>query len=105
MSLLETLLERTKMTDQEIYQKLIDYLDNPVWGFPESEHLMPMITSFITPEEAEFRQEHGQIELSGHGCSRDPQGVYSVRETLPHKRDSAEVLHPIDQQVQKSGRG
>jgi NAD-dependent dihydropyrimidine dehydrogenase PreA subunit len=43
-----------KMTDQEIYQKFIDYLDNPVWEFTESEHMMPMITSFITPEEAEF---------------------------------------------------
>lgn len=42
------------MTDQEIYQKFVDYLDNPLVGFPESEHMMPMITSFITPEEAEF---------------------------------------------------
>ena len=29
------------MTDQEIYQKLIDYLDNPLLGFPESEHRCP----------------------------------------------------------------
>ena len=42
------------MTDQEIYQKFIDYIDNPIMGFPKSEHMMPMITSFITPEEAEF---------------------------------------------------
>ncbi len=42
------------MTDQEIYQKFIDYMNNPVFEFTESEHMMPMITSFITPEEAEF---------------------------------------------------
>ncbi|MBW1983391.1 MAG: hypothetical protein JRI53_01620 [Deltaproteobacteria bacterium] len=42
------------MTDQEIYQKFIDYMNNPVWEFTESEFKMPMITSFITPEEAEF---------------------------------------------------
>ena len=42
------------MTDDEIYQKFIEYMSNPVFGFTESEHKMPMITSFITPEEAEF---------------------------------------------------
>ncbi len=42
------------MTDQEIYQKFINYMDNPVWEFTESEHKMPMITSFLTPEEADF---------------------------------------------------
>lgn len=42
------------MTDQEIYQKFIEYMNNPVWEFTESEFKMPMITSFITPEEAEF---------------------------------------------------
>ena len=42
------------MTEQEIYQKFIDYLNNPIFGFTESEHMMPMITSFITPEEAEL---------------------------------------------------
>ncbi len=42
------------MTDQEIYQRFIDYLNNPVFGFTESEHMMPMIRSFITPEEAEL---------------------------------------------------
>ncbi len=43
-----------KMTDQEIYQKFIDYMDNPIWEFTESKHKMPMIASFITPEEANF---------------------------------------------------
>lgn len=42
------------MTDKEIYQKFIDYMTNPVWEFTESEFKMPMIESFITPEEAEF---------------------------------------------------
>jgi len=42
------------MTDEEIYQKFIDYVNNPIVGFIESEFKMPMITSFITPEEAEF---------------------------------------------------
>jgi NAD-dependent dihydropyrimidine dehydrogenase PreA subunit len=43
-----------KMSDQEIYKRFIEYVSNPVIGFPESEHMMPMITSFITPEEADF---------------------------------------------------
>jgi len=42
------------MTDQEIYQKFIEYMGNPIFNFRDSEHLMPMITSFITPEEAAF---------------------------------------------------
>jgi len=46
--------ERRKMTEQEIYQKFIEYMNNPVWEFVESEHKMPMISSFLTPEEAEF---------------------------------------------------
>jgi ferredoxin len=42
------------MTDLEIYQKLVEYLENPLSELPESEWKMPMITSHITPEEAEF---------------------------------------------------
>jgi len=42
------------MTDQEIYEKFIEWLDNPVMEFTESEAMMPMITSHVTPEEAEF---------------------------------------------------
>jgi hypothetical protein len=42
------------MSNEEIYQKFIDYMNNPVFEFTESESKMPMITSFITPEEAEF---------------------------------------------------
>ncbi len=42
------------MTDEEIYQGFIDYMDNPVWKFTESEHKMPMIKSLFTPEDAAF---------------------------------------------------
>jgi NAD-dependent dihydropyrimidine dehydrogenase PreA subunit len=42
------------MSDDEIYQRFIEYVSNPVIGFPESEHKWPMIKSFITPEEADF---------------------------------------------------
>jgi len=42
------------MNDQEIYQRFMAYMNNPVWEFTESEHLMPMLTSFISPEEAAF---------------------------------------------------
>ncbi len=42
------------MTDQEIYKKFIEWMNNPMMEFTESEVMMPMITSYITPEEAEF---------------------------------------------------
>lgn len=42
------------MTDQDIYQRFVEYLSNPVIKFTESKHMMPMITSFISPEEAAF---------------------------------------------------
>lgn len=42
------------MTDQQKYQKFIEWLSNPVWEFTESPAMMPMITSYISPEEAEF---------------------------------------------------
>ncbi|MBT4090916.1 MAG: 4Fe-4S dicluster domain-containing protein [Deltaproteobacteria bacterium] len=42
------------MGDQEIYQKFMEYMNNPLWEFTESEHLMPMIKAFLTPDEAEF---------------------------------------------------
>jgi NAD-dependent dihydropyrimidine dehydrogenase PreA subunit len=43
-----------KLTDEEIYQKFIDHMNNPVWEFTPSEHMMPMIKAHISPEEAEF---------------------------------------------------
>ncbi|MCP4750480.1 MAG: 4Fe-4S dicluster domain-containing protein [Proteobacteria bacterium] len=42
------------MTDQEIYQKFFEYMDSPLYSFPESEHRLPMIAAFISPEEAAF---------------------------------------------------
>ncbi len=42
------------MTDQEIYQKFIEYVKTPIWELTESEHRMPMLRSFLTPEEAAF---------------------------------------------------
>lgn len=42
------------MREQEIYEKFIKWMDNPLMEWTESEMMMPMITSFITPEEAEF---------------------------------------------------
>lgn len=41
-------------TEKEVYQKFMAYIENPAVKFIESEFKMPMITSFITPEEAEF---------------------------------------------------
>lgn len=45
---------RPPMTDDEIYQRFIEYVSSAVYEFTESEHKMPMITSFIKPEEAQF---------------------------------------------------
>ncbi len=43
------------MSDREKYRRFIDYMNlNPGWKFTKSEHMMPMITSFLTPEEADF---------------------------------------------------
>lgn len=42
------------MTDQEKYLKFIEWLANPIWEWTESEAMMPMITSYISSEEAEF---------------------------------------------------
>ncbi len=42
------------MTEQKVYETLIEYLDNPVFPLKDSDHLMPMVTSFFSPEEAAF---------------------------------------------------
>jgi hypothetical protein len=42
------------MTDQEKYQKFIEWVDSPISRFTESKSMMPMITSYVSPEEAEF---------------------------------------------------
>ncbi len=79
------------MTDKEleIYQKFIDYMNNPVWEFTESEHMMPMITSFLTPEEAEF--------LTGF-----PQQAKTIEEIAALKEmDPAELLPKIKELCRK----
>jgi Na+-translocating ferredoxin:NAD+ oxidoreductase subunit B len=40
------------MTDQEIYERFITWLGKAWVGLPESEHLIPTIKAFYTPEEA-----------------------------------------------------
>jgi NAD-dependent dihydropyrimidine dehydrogenase PreA subunit len=40
------------MSDQEVYRRFIEWLDKAWWGLPESDHLMPTIEVFYTPEEA-----------------------------------------------------
>lgn len=42
------------MSDQDKYKKLIEWLNNPMMPLIERDALLPMFTSFFTPEEAEF---------------------------------------------------
>ncbi len=42
------------MSDGELYEQFIRWLDKAWWGLPESEHLMPAIKAFYSPEEAEL---------------------------------------------------
>ena len=42
------------MSEQEVYQRFIDWLGKTWWGLPESEHLMPLIRARYTVEEAAF---------------------------------------------------
>ena len=54
------------MTDREKYEKFIKYMWNPVWEFVESEHLMPMIESYITPEQAVSRLKQEELRPLVH---------------------------------------
>lgn len=40
------------MSEQEVYQRLIDWLRQSWWGLPEADELMPLIMVTCTPEEA-----------------------------------------------------
>jgi len=40
------------MSDQEIYQRFIDWLKQSWWGLPEADELRPLIIATYTPEEA-----------------------------------------------------
>ena len=42
------------MSEWEIYQKFIAWLEKTWWGLPDSAHLMPLIQSRYTVEEAKF---------------------------------------------------
>ena len=42
------------MSEQEIYQRFIDWLRQPPWELPETEELMPLMMTAYTPEEAEL---------------------------------------------------
>jgi len=42
-------------SDEEIYQKLIDWLRKAWWGLPHSEYLLPTIRSFYNPEDTSDR--------------------------------------------------
>ncbi len=42
------------MADQEIYQEFIDWLGETWWRLTDSEARLPMIASYVTPEEAAF---------------------------------------------------
>ena len=64
------------MTDQEIYQKFVEWLDNPIFGFTESDAKMPMITAYVTPEEAEF--------LTGFPMSsKSPEEIAAMKNAEP----------------------
>ena len=81
------------MTEEEIYQKFIDYMNNPVWEFTESEHMMPMITSFITPEEAEF--------LTGFPML--PQNPMTLEQIAETKQMDLTALEPMVKALCKKG--
>ena len=42
------------MADQEIYQEFIEWLGETWWRLTDSEARLPMIASYLTPEEAAF---------------------------------------------------
>ncbi len=42
------------MSDEVIYQKFISWLGKTWWGLPDSAHLLPLIQSRYSVEEAQF---------------------------------------------------
>ncbi|MBW1817162.1 MAG: hypothetical protein JRJ60_08375, partial [Deltaproteobacteria bacterium] len=42
----------SEKSNDDIYQKLIDWMRKAWWGLPESEHLMSTVKSFYSPKEA-----------------------------------------------------
>ena len=64
------------MSEQEIYEKFIDWLGKTWWGLPDSDRLMPIMKSRYTVEEAEFLTGmpfHGlSLEELATAKGRDP---------------------------------
>ncbi len=72
------------MTDEDIYTAFSDWLGSTWWRLTESEHMMPMLTSYITPEEAAF--------LTGIPFSPStPEELAAIK-----KMDPADILTRLD---------
>jgi NAD-dependent dihydropyrimidine dehydrogenase PreA subunit len=78
-----------ELTDEEIYRRFIEYVSNPLLGFPESEHKWPMIKSFITPEEADFMtgfpMSPTSLEKIAAQMEMDPEEAFKKIDTLCKK--------------------
>ena len=40
------------MTDQEIYERFMEWLKQTWWGLPEADELVPLVMATYTPDEA-----------------------------------------------------
>lgn len=45
------------MSNNKVYNDLIDHLRNWIFGLPESKYLLPLFELRFTPEEAEFPKD------------------------------------------------
>jgi hypothetical protein len=65
------------MSEQETYEKFIDWLGRTWWGLPDSDQLMPIMKARYTVEEAEFLTGmpfHGSsLEELAAAKGRDPE--------------------------------
>jgi len=77
------------MSDQEIYQKFIEWLGKTWWGLPQSEHLMPMIQARYLVEEADFLTgmpfAGTTLDDLAKAKGRDPQELRPYLDTLAAK--------------------
>ena len=78
------------MSDREIYEKFIEWLRKTWWGLPESEHLMPTIQTFYSPQEAELLTG---IPFSG----RDLEELAAMK-----GMDSSELAQKLDALARRS---
>lgn len=73
------------MSEQELYMRFVEWLNKAWWGLPESEHLMPTVKAFYTPEEAALLTG---IPFSGR----------NLEELAEMKgMDPAELAHKLDE--------